>query len=279
MELKTVSVPIYKDASGVPAYKSGEWPGIKPNHFGRTRLILNQIRKNNYSERKSTSRYIPEKKSLEYVFRPSLKLVKSYIDNLKKEKREDRGRKHNIESYTRISDTYDNNIFFGHKKIKDKILYNKKLLPKIKENQKEKEKLRLKFLLRSLSEHDVEHLMNRKKRIKSLRQQRNNYRIGNNGDKTYKYVEYSPDFFKERGLIPGSTNTVKISEDLNKLKNDIYKHMNLNVKSLDVEKIWDNKIYREEKINDMKYVLKLEFWDKKLNKLCQNNNNDKNNNN
>ena len=272
MEFKTIQAPLYKDASGVPAYKSGEWPGIKPNHFERTRLMINHIRKNLYFERKSSSRYIPEKKSLEYVFKPSLKLVKSYLENLKKEKREDKGRRHNIESSTRISDTYDNNLFFGRKKRGDTIFTKRILLPKIKENQKEKEKLRLKYLLRSLSEQDVEHSMNRKKRIKSLKQQRNNYQLGNNGDKTYKYADCSPDFFKEGGLIPGSSNTVRISEDLNKLKTNIYEHMNLNIKSLDAEKIWDNKINRENEINDMKYVFKLEFWDKKHVKLDQSNN-------
>ena len=272
MELKTIPVPLYKDSSGIPANKSGEWPGIKPNHFERSRLMINQKRNNLYFERKSSSRYIPEKKSSEYIFKPSLKLVKSYLDNLRKEKREDKGRKHNIESYTKISDTYDNNLFFGRKKRKDISFPKSILLPKIKENQKEKEKLRLKYLLRSLSEYDVEHSMNRKKRIKSLKQQRNNYNIGNNGDKTYRFAECSPDFFKGGGLIPGSTNTIRISEDFNKLKTNIYEHMNLNVKSLDEEKIWDNKINRENEINDMIYVFKLEFWDKKHVKLDQSDN-------
>ena len=45
MELKIIPSPLYKDSNGIPAYKSGEWPGIKPNHFERTRLMIKQLRK------------------------------------------------------------------------------------------------------------------------------------------------------------------------------------------------------------------------------------------
>ena len=59
MELKIIPAPLYKDSNGIPAYKSGEWPGIKPNHFQRTRRMLNQTRKNITYERKISLRHLP----------------------------------------------------------------------------------------------------------------------------------------------------------------------------------------------------------------------------
>ena len=46
MNLEIVPSPVYRLENGIPAYKAGEWEGIKPNHFERTRLILKQIRNN-----------------------------------------------------------------------------------------------------------------------------------------------------------------------------------------------------------------------------------------
>ena len=239
MELKIIPAPLYKDNNGIPAYKSGEWPGIKSNHFERTRLMLRQIRKNPNYERKLSYRHIEEKPSKEYIFRPSLKLVKSYLENLKNQRQIIQGRKHDIDFSKITSDTYDNNLFFGHKRYKNSILANSLILPKIKENKIKKRQINM---IHSLSEINVERAMNRKKRINSLEQQRNFFKINNQGDKNYRYADCSENFFKEGGLIPGSTNKIRISENYNKIKNNIYEYMNLNVKSLDVDKIWDNKI-------------------------------------
>lgn len=257
MEIKIIPSPLYKDSSGIPAYKSGEWPGIKPNHFDRTRLMIKQIRKNIYHERKSSSKYIPEKKSPEYIFKPSLKLVKSYLQNLKLQCRVDKGRRHEFESLKETSETYDHNLFFGRKRRKDNILSNSLILPKLQERIR-KRKVNI---TKSLSEMNVEHVMNRKKRITSLEQRRNFFKIVNQGDKSYRYADCSADFFKKGGLIPGSTNVLRSSENYNKIKNNIYEHMDLNVRSLDIEKIWDNKIERERKENEMDYVKNLENWD------------------
>ena len=112
MELKIIPAPLYKDNNGIPAYKSGEWPGIKSNHFDRTRLMLRQIRKNPNYERKLSYRHIEEKPSKEYIFRPSLKLVKSYLENLKNQRQIIQGRKHDSDFSKITSDTYDNNLFF-----------------------------------------------------------------------------------------------------------------------------------------------------------------------
>ena len=276
MELKIIPSPLYKDSNGIPAYKSGEWPGIKPNHFERTRLMIKQLRKKLDYERKSSSRYIPEKRSNEYMFKPSLKLVKSYLENVRKQHQIDKGRKHEFDCLNKISDTYDNNLFFTRKRKLEKIKSSSLILPKLKKETKTRNLV----LYRSLSELNVEKAMTRKKRINSLEQQRNYYNIVNPGDKNYRYAECSENFFKEGGLIPGSTNILRYSENYNQIKNNIYEHMDLNVRSLDTDKIWNNKLERERKEREMKYVLNLENWDTRnvnFNELNKKNEIDKNN--
>ena len=137
MELKIIPAPLYKDSNGIPAYKSGEWPGIKPNHFQRTRRMLNQTRKNITYERKISLRHFQENKSEEYKFKPSLKLVKSYLEKMQNKTLLITGRKHFYDSFKKISDTYDDNLFFGHKRKKDKIKFDDIKLPKL--NSKEKD--------------------------------------------------------------------------------------------------------------------------------------------
>lgn len=44
MILQYEKAPLYK-VDGVPAYKAGEWPGIKSNHFTPTRRIIRAINK------------------------------------------------------------------------------------------------------------------------------------------------------------------------------------------------------------------------------------------
>ena len=276
MELKIIPSPLYKDSNGIPAYKSGEWPGIKPNHFERTRLMIKQLRKKLDYERKSSSRYIPEKRSNEYMFKPSLKLVKSYLENVRKQHQIDKGRKHEFDCLNKISDTYDNNLFFTRKRKLEKIKSSSLILPKLKKEIKTRNLV----LYRSLSELNVEKAMTRKKRINSLEQQRNYYNIVNPGDKNYRYAECSENFFKEGGLIPGSTNILRYSENYNQIKNNIYEHMDLNVRSLDTDKIWNNKLERERKEREMRYVLNLENWDTRnvnFNEVNKKNENDKNN--
>ena len=263
MELKIIPAPLYKDSNGIPAYKSGEWPGIKPNHFQRTRRMLNQTRKNITYERKISLRHFQEKKSEEYKFKPSLKLVKSYLEKMQNKTLLITGRKHFYDSFKKISDTYDDNLFFGHKRKKDKIKFDDIKLPKLNSKEKVKLTLRQKFILHSLSELSIENAMVRKKRINSLEEQRNNYKIGIPGDKNYRYAECSENFFKGGGLIPGSTNNIEISENLNKIRDNIYEKLNLNVKSLDASKIWENKINKEREDGEKRYVLNLENWDKR----------------
>ncbi len=109
---------------------------------------------------------------------------------------------------------------------------------------------------------NIENVMNKKKRIYTLKQQRNDFKEINPGDKNYRYVEYSPDFFKEGGLIVGSTNRTKINNNYSIFNYNIYQTMDLNKKIMDTEKIWKIKILKERKNNDSEYVNNLEKWEK-----------------
>lgn len=48
--------------------------------------------------------------------------------------------------------------------------------------------------------------MQAKIRVLGLEQQRNNLAVTSLGDKIYKYPEYATNFYKDGGLIPGSTS-------------------------------------------------------------------------
>ena len=58
---------------------------------------------------------------------------------------------------------------------------------------------------KSSNEYNQEKVMTQKKRIKNLYDQRNGLPLTSLGDKVYKHPDYTPGFFKEGGLIPGST--------------------------------------------------------------------------
>lgn len=57
----------------------------------------------------------------------------------------------------------------------------------------------------------VESTMNRKQRISSSEQRRNNIGEASKGDKYYKEADREPGFYEKGGLVVGSTNTLKKS--------------------------------------------------------------------
>ena len=264
MNLEIIPSPVYRLENGIPAYKSGEWEGIKPNHFGRTRLLLKQIRDNNNPLNKFPHKRIIHKSSSEYVFKPSKKQVKSYLENIEKVRSLKSGRRYidpnhfnNIQKVYKISNINPRRI-----RPKDNFKSNSIILPMISLKKEEIPKYNKNISFSSSTEMNIENMMNRKKRINSLEQQRNYYKRINPGDKNYRYAEHSPDFYKEGGLIVGSTNKIRITDNFHKLRNNIYQTMDLNIKSLDHSKLWKNKLKQESDINDNNYVHKLELWEK-----------------
>lgn len=55
-------------------------------------------------------------------------------------------------------------------------------------------------------EHHIEGTMTRKGRITNLAAQRAGLEMASLGDKNYKAVEFEPGFFRDGGLVAGSTN-------------------------------------------------------------------------
>jgi len=72
--------PVYT-INNIPAYKAGEWPGIKSNKFENTRKIIRAVERGiffseNEPIKKPSHKTFNIKKSPEYIFRPCLKKVK-----------------------------------------------------------------------------------------------------------------------------------------------------------------------------------------------------------
>lgn len=262
MKVQILSSPVYRDENGVPAYKSGEWEGSKPNHFGRTRLMLKPILRNGNYQPKLSHKPITQKKSVEFIFKPSKKPVISYFKNIEAKQLKP-ARKYIDPTTYRKKDKSDKNksSSIPRLKPKDNFKSNSIVLPKISIQKKEKNES-VKNINYCSSELNLENMMNRKKRILTLDAQRNYYKKIVPGDKNYRYSECSPDYYKEGGLIVGSSNRIRITDNYNKLRNDIYKTMDLNVKSLDVNKLWKNKIKKEKENSEIDYVSKLEQWEK-----------------
>ena len=276
MNLEIVPSPIYRLENGIPAYKAGEWEGIKPNHFDRTRLILKQIRNNDNS--KLSHKRLIHKSSSEYVFRPSKKEVKSYLENISKRRAVKLGRRF-IPERAQIIPKFIRSSSINPKRERplDNFTTGSIILPSISIKNNENSKFRKNVSFSSSSEANIESIMNRKKRIYSLDQQRNYYKRVNPGDKNYRYVEHVPDFYKEGGLIVGSTNKIRITDNFNKLRNNIYQTMDLSIKSLDKSKLWESKVKQEREKNDLDYVNRLELWEKMYVNEDETKNDDKNN--
>lgn len=261
MKLEIIQSPVYRLENGIPAYKSGEWEGIKPNHFGRTRLLLKQIR-NNDNPKKLIHKKIIQKSSSEFTFKPSKKQVNSYFENIQRKNNIKYGRKYIEPNNLRNIIKIDRCSSINSIRPKDNYTINSIILPKISIKNDEKPINYRNISFSSSSELNIENLMNKKKRIYSLEQQRNYYRECNPGDKNYRYAECSPDFFKEGGLIVGSTNRIRITDNFNKLRNNIYQTMDLNKKTLDINKLWKSKILKEREKSEADYVFNLEQWEK-----------------
>ena len=58
---------------------------------------------------------------------------------------------------------------------------------------------------KSMNEYSQEGQMGSKKRVQTMYDQRNGMPLNSLGDKIYKAPEYIPGFFKNGGLVTGST--------------------------------------------------------------------------
>ena len=253
MEIVHQNVYTYDD--GVPAYKSGEWPGSRPSHFTGSKLILKPIKHLEREFSICNSKHFPPKYSEEFKFVKSLKSVPSFIheDIYKPQKR------HLVPLSIEPIERFRSRNFHP----KDQF-YSTNIAPFLQR------KIRVKQNIPNMTEYQVESVMNRKKRILSLGEKRNFMKTCKPGDKNYNCVENSPDYYKEGGLIPGSTNWINFRKTTRKGDDNFYQTLDLNIKVLDRNKLWTSKELIESLNKDKKYVEQLNNWDIKLFKENQN---------
>lgn len=248
--LEVVPQRIYKDSSGIPAYKSGEWIGSRPNHFYGSKLILKPIIKQRDPNILGHNKHFPPQYSTEYQFKPSIHL--SPAPNTLDSSINIRSGKRILHPIFTSEKSYPRNI---SNRPKDTInsYYIAPLFPS---------KGRRFSPINDHKECYIENLMTRKKRLYCLEDVRNKMVCNNPGDKNYKVVEHSPGFFLMEGLVVGSTNALRVKKTTKLGDDNFFKTLDLNIKVLDDKKIYDNKVKMEEKEFDEKYVGNLSEWEK-----------------
>lgn len=95
---------------------------------------------------------------------------------------------------------------------------------------------------------------------------RNGFPLKAPGEKSYKNPEYSSDFFKEGGLIPGSTNIFNYCKTVSTKNHFFYETLDVDMKTLDPKKLWKNKQKQDFMDYDTNYVKMLKVWDKTVGK-------------
>jgi hypothetical protein len=234
---------------GVPAYKSGEWPGSKPSHFNGSKLILKPIEHPEKEFIICHSKHFPQKYSEEFVFEKGIKSVPPFIheDIYKPKKR-------------RLKPIITEPIIRHRDRSfrpKDQF-YSTNIAPFLQT------KTRVKPNIPELTEYGVESVMNRKKRVYSLEEKRNYMKNCKPGDKNYNCVENSPEYFRMEGLIVGSTNRLNLNKTTRKGEDNFYKTLDLNIKVLNRNKIWGSKVLLDSLNYDKEYVEKLNSWESKV---------------
>ena len=246
-KLEIIPQNVYTYGDGIPAYKSGEWPGSRSSRFQGSKLILKPISNNEKPFKLGHLVHFTPKYSKEYKFIPCRrKLYPIPHEDFFKP-----SRRYIVPKYSEPK-TYHRSISRRPpEQINSEII--SPLFPKkirvFPPGQDEKK------------EWMVENSMTRKKRILSLYEQRNKMFDTNPGDKNYKCVENSPDFFKEGGLIVGSTNRMNYNKTTRKGDDNFYQTLDLGIKVLNDDKLWKSKINKENMDMDKNYVVNLNKWE------------------
>jgi hypothetical protein len=233
---------------GVPIYKSGEWIGSKPSHWNTSKKILKPIEKRNDINR-GIRTYKLENKSAELreiQYRPAFKILSEKLSSTHQENTPKRGKRLIKPNYT------------------DPKTYPLKLLNKNIVIKPQEIRLKKQFQIPISAETEVEKFTGQKIRLPTLDARRNYINLNSPGDKIYKNVEYSPGFFKNGGLIVGSTNVIKYKQSSGKKSDNFYDSLDLNKKTLDPEKLWKNREVKESLEFDSNYVSNLKVWEEDI---------------
>ena len=242
--------------NNIPAGKYGEWPGIKPNHWkGSIKIIqpilTNKIFDDGKYQIEKNRRHFKEKFGIEEQdFKPQKRLFSAV--NFKYEDKKE-GLKPIKFRPTPVKTAFDRR-HFPQKYDKERIPFYKGIKTFYPNGQ-----------CCSFKEITLEKEMGGKKRIWDIEEQRNGMQMRSPGDKCYRTSEQFPTYYKEGGLIPGSTNSINYNKTQSKKAYNFYETLDLTKKLLDRNKLWENKVKNEAMDFDKKYVEKnIRDWEKNI---------------
>ena len=242
--------------SNIPAGKYGEWPGIKPNHWKGSIKVIRQIRPTKVFDDgempiQKNRRHYKEKFGFEKPYKSEKRLF-SAAYNMKYE-----DKKEGLKSIKYVPNPI-------------KSAYERRHYPEKFGNERVPFFRGLKTFYpngncRTFNEINLEKEIGGKKRIWTLEQKRNGIEMRNPGDKFYKASEQFPTYYRDGGLIPGSTIAMNFNKTKSKTSYNFYETLDLNKQILDRNKLWENKVKNENLVFDKNYVEKyISNWEKNI---------------
>ena len=230
--------------NGIPAYKYGEWPGIKSSHWnGSIRIIQpvenGKIFDDGVLQIEKNRKHFQQKYGIEQTQKNAKRLFSAAIINYPEKKTGLKTINFRPSSIRTITGKKQFPQKFGFEKIPNnqgiRTFYPNGLCETFKENTIEKQ-------------------MGGKRRIWTTEQQRNGMAMRSPGDKFYRTSEQFPTYYKEGGLIPGSTIATNYNKTQSKQAYNFYETLDLTKPILDREKIYENKMKKETLDYDKNYV-------------------------
>ena len=239
----------------IPAGKYGEWPGIKSNHWkGSIKIIqpakTNRIFDDGVYQIEKNRKHFKEKFGFEQPYKHPKRLFSAF--NFKYEEKKE-GLKPIKFIPNPVKSAFDRR-HFPQKYGVEKIPFFKGIKTFYPNGQ-----------CRSIQETILEKEMGSKRRFSSIEEKRNGMEMRIPGDKYYRLSEHFPNYYKDGGLIPGSTNVINYNKTQSRKAYNFYETLDLTKQTLDRNKLWENKVKNENLNFDKKYVEKnIIDWEKNI---------------
>ena len=242
--------------NNIPAGKYGEWPGIKPNHWKGSKKVIRQIRPTKVFDDgempiQKNRRHYKEKFGFEKPYKSEKRLFSAAYNMKYEDKKE--GLKSIKYVPNPIKSAYERRHYpekFGV----ERVPFFRGLKTFYPNGN-----------CRTFNEINLEKEIGGKKRIWTLEQKRNGIEMRNPGDKFYKASEQFPTYYRDGGLIPGSTIAMNFNKTKSKTSYNFYETLDLNKQILDRNKLWENKVKNENLVFDKNYVEKyISNWEKNI---------------
>ena len=242
--------------NNIPAGKYGEWPGIKPNHWKGSIKVIRQIRPTKVFDDgempiQKNRRHYKEKFGFEKPYKSEKRLFSAAYNMKYEDKKE--GLKSIKYVPNPIKSAYERRHYpekFGV----ERVPFFRGLKTFYPNGN-----------CRTFNEINLEKEIGGKKRIWTLEQKRNGIEMRNPGDKFYKASEQFPTYYKDGGLIPGSTIALNFNKTKSKKSYNFYETLDLTKQILDRNKLWENKVKNENLVFDKNYVEKyISNWEKNI---------------